>query len=168
MSTAPVVAHLFFFGGFLHLIMPAKNQSVPLNLGNQANEEIIAMLNHAFAVSFNEGLMEDPVAKSPFNYNGKPVVSKANDCDLGEILSSVLNIFREAAGVINFIADELAERLNLKMFDLFKDKFASRPGKFSPFYFENVAMFPKQPESGNFNKFIDDSKFLFLFDIRGY
>ena len=149
--------------------MPAKNQSVPLNLGNQANEEIIALLNHAFAVSFNEGLMEDPVAKSPFTYNGKPVVSIANDCDLGEILSSVLNIFRDAAGVkFNFIADELAERLNLKMFELFKDKFASRPGKFSPFYFENVAIFPRQPESGNLNKFIDDSKFVFLFDIRGY
>jgi len=54
------------------------------------------------------------------------------------------------------------------MFELFKSKFVSRPGKLSPFYFENVAVFPKQQGDGNLNKFIDDSKFLFLFDIRGY
>ncbi len=149
--------------------MAVKYQPAPLNLGIQANEEIIAMLNNAFAVSFDEGLIEDPVAKSPFTYNGKSVVSKADDSDFGEILSSVLNIFRDAAVVkFSFIADELAERLNLKMFELFKNKFVSRPGKFSPFYFENVAGFPKQPDAGSLNKFIDDSTFLFLFDIRGY
>jgi hypothetical protein len=160
---------ILFRFAFLHLVMAAKNQPEPLNLGNQANEELIAMLNNAFAVSFDEGLMEDPSAKSPFNYNGKPVVSQSNDSDLGEILSSVLNIFRDAADVkFSFIADELAERLNLTMFELFKNKFVTRPGKFSPFYFENVAVFPKQPEAGNLNKFIEDTTFSFLFDIRGY
>lgn len=149
--------------------MGIHSHPAPLNLGNQANEEIIAMLNHAFVVSFDEGLMEDPVAKSPFIYNGKPVVSIADDSDLGEILSSVLNIFRDAADIkFSFIADDLAERLNLKMFELFKDKFVSRSGKFSPFYFENVAVFPKQPQAGHLNKFIEDCTFLFLFDIRGY
>lgn len=168
MNTVPVILSFYYFA-FLHLIMAANIQPTPLNLGNQDNEEIMAILDHSFAVSFKEGLMEDPVAKSPFIYNGKAVVSRADDCDLGEILSSVLNSFRDAVGgKFGFIADELAERLNLKMFELFKDKFASRPGKFSPFYFENVAVFPKQPESGNFNHFIEDSKFLFLFNIRGY
>lgn len=149
--------------------MAAPYQPDPLNLGNQANEEIIGMVDHAFTVSFDEGLIEDPVNKSPFYYNGLPIVSRADDCDLGEILSSVLNLFRDAAEAkFSFIADELAERLNLRMVELFEQKFASRPGKFSPFYFENVAIFPKKPEEGNFNKFVDDIKFLFLFDIRGY
>jgi hypothetical protein len=75
-------------------------------------------------------LKEDPVARSLFTYNGEPVFSKADNGDLGEILSSVLHIFSDAAGVkFSFIADELAERLNLKMFELFKSKFASHPGK---------------------------------------
>jgi hypothetical protein len=66
--------------------------------------------------------MEYPVAKFPFTYNGKPVVSKADDSDLGEILSSVLNIFRHATGLkFSFIADELAEGLNLNMFEFFKN-----------------------------------------------
>lgn len=141
----------------------------PLNLGNSANEEILAMVNLAFTVSFDEGLMEDPVAKSPFNYNGIPVVSRADNCDIGDILSSVLHIFREAADVkFSFIADELAWRLNHIMFQLFEVKFVARPGKFSPFYFENMAVFPKRQDSGNFNKFISETKFLYLFDIRGY
>jgi len=40
-------------------------------------------------VSFDEGPMEDPGKKSPFYYNNIPVVSQANDSDIGEILSSV-------------------------------------------------------------------------------
>jgi hypothetical protein len=85
------------------------------------------------------------------------------------VLSSVINIFTDAVDVkFGFIADELAERLNVQMFELSKSKFVSSPGKFSQFYFENVAVFPKQQGDGNLNKFIYDSKFLFLFDIRGY
>ena len=141
----------------------------PLNLGNQANEEIIILVNNAFRVSFDEGLMEDPTTKSPFNYNRIPVVSQADDSDFGEILSTVLNVFRDAAGVrFRFIADELAERLNHTMFNLFKEKFVTRPGKFSPFYLENTAIFPKQQDAGNLNKFIDDTKILYLFNLRGY
>jgi hypothetical protein len=149
--------------------MAAKNQPELLNLGNQANEELIAILNNAFAVSFDESLMEDPVAKSLFIYNGKPVVSQANESDLGEILSSVLNIFRDAADVkFSFISDELAERLNLTIFELFKNKFAFRPGKFSPFILRTSLCFQKQHEAGNLKKFIEDTTFSFLFDIRGY
>jgi len=149
--------------------MAKQNVHEPLNLGNQGNEEIIGMIHHAFKVSFDDGLMEDPVAKSPFNYNGVPVVSQQDDCDLGEILSSVLNIFMDAAEVkFSFINDELAERLNIIMFEIFKKKFASCPGKFSPFYFENIAILPKQSEGGNLNKFIEDTEVLYLFNIRGY
>lgn len=98
----------------------------PFQLGNQGNAEVIALVDHAFAVSFDEGLMEDPGAKSPFNYNGVPVVSQADDSDIGEILSSVLNIFRDAADVkFSMIADELAERLNLRMIEIFEERFAT-------------------------------------------
>jgi len=149
--------------------MAEKNHSAPLNLGNQGNEEVIAILNGAFSTAFQEGLMDDPAAKSPFTYNGKSVISRADDCDIGELLSSVLNLFRDGIGVkFSFISDELAERLNAQIFDVFKQKFASRPGKFSPFYFEDIAVLLKQPDAGNLNKFIDDCKFLMLFDIRGY
>jgi hypothetical protein len=142
---------------------------MPFNLGNEGNAQIIAILDQAFRVSFDEGLMEDPGAKSPFYYNGLPVVSQADDSDIGEILSSVLNIFRDAVeDKFSLISDELAEQLNVTLFELFEAKFISRPGKFSAFYFENVAIFPKNREAGDLNKFIEDSKFLFLFNIRGY
>ena len=139
------------------------------NLDSAGHEEIIAILDRAFQVSFDEGLMEDPGKRSPFYYNGVAVVSQANDSDIGEILSSVLNIFRDAVEEkFSFISDELAEQLNSTLFELFEESFISTPGKFSAFYFENVAIFPKNRDAGNLNKFVQDSKFLFLFTIRGY
>ena len=120
-------------------------------------------------MSFDERLMEDPGKRSPFYYNGVAVVSQANDSDIGEILSSVLNIFRDAIEEkFSFISDELAEQLNSTLFELFEENFISTPGKFSAFYLENVAIFPKNRDAGNLNKFVQDSKFLFLFTIRGY
>ena len=59
------------------------------NLDSAGHEEIIAILDRAFQVSFDERLMEDPGKRSPFYYNGVAVVSQADDSDIGEILSSV-------------------------------------------------------------------------------
>jgi hypothetical protein len=153
----------------LHFLSSFLNLMMALNLGNESNAEVIITLDEAFRVSFDEGLMEDPGAKSPFYYNNVPVVSQADDSDIGEILSSVLNIFRDMVEKkYSFIADDLAGQLNITLFELFEANFVSRPGKFSPFYFENIAIFPKNKDAGDLNKFIEDSKFLFLFTIRGY